>query len=233
MERPYRPLISESFFRRFLRIAGNIIFYLPLYLSLIPLYRLKIRGRKKLKVKGGAISIMNHCIDFEWFFIWHAARPRYIRFVAEEANMKRVDAGWFNRLMGVLGVPEDHPMAIASSVKESLKRGEIVHIFPEGLINRNSQNPSEFIIGAAWFACLFQVPLIPISEVLLKRPIQRYLPWWPPAVKLIIGDALHPEDFSRPGEKMRQKALRLNKKAEEIIRNTLLREGNGYGLKKE
>ena len=224
MERPYRPLISESVFRRWLRITGYLFFYPILWISVIPFYRLRISGRKHLNIKGGAISVMNHCIDLEWFFIWHAARPRYIRFIAEEANMKRFDAGWFNWIMGVIGVPHDNPMKIAASVKASLDRGEIVHLFPEGVIRRMSQNPSGFIIGAAWFACLHNAPLIPITEVLEKKPIHRLLPWWPPGVKLIVGKALHPEDFSKPGEKMRLRAARMIQAAESIIRETILRE---------
>jgi len=233
MERPYRPLIVESLFRRGLRIAGYYFFYPILWLGLIPLYRLHIIGRKQLGIKEPAISVMNHCVDMEWFFIWHAARPRYIRFVAEEANIRRADAGWFNRLMGVIGVPEGKPMAIAPSVRESLKRGELVHFFPEGVIKRKNQKPSGFIIGAAWFACLHNVPLIPISEVLLKRPIHRFMPWWPPGIKLIVGKALHPDDFRKTGEKMRLRAARMNQTAEAIIRETIQREGNGYGLKNE
>ncbi len=233
MERPYRPLISESNFRRSLRVAGYFFFYPFLWLSAVPFYHLRITGHRKLGIKGPFISVMNHCIDLEWFFIWHAARPRYIRFIAEEANMRRLDAGWFNWLMGVIGVPEDKPMMMAASVRESLKRGEMVHFFPEGVIKRKSQNPSGFIIGAAWFACLHDVPLIPITEILLARPIHRILPWWPPGVKLIVGEALYPGDFRRNGEKMRRRAARINLAAETIIRETILREGNGYGREKD
>lgn len=228
MERPYRPLIKESPFRRGLRIAGYFFFYPLLFVTVIPYYSLRVTGRKRFGIRGPGITVMNHCIDLEWFFIWHAARPRYIRFVAEEANMKRVDAGWFNWIMGVIGVPDDIPMAVASSVKAGLERGELVHFFPEGVIKRGNQNPSGFIMGAAWFACLYNVPLIPISEILLRRPIHRFLPGWPPSVKLIVGKPLHPGDFQRPGEKMRQRAALLNKEAERIIRETIIREGNGY-----
>ena len=221
MERPYRPLIGESRFRRGLRITGYLFFYPLLFLTVIPYYSLRVSGRKRLGIRGPGITVMNHCVDMEWFFIWHAARPRYIRFVAEEANMKRVDAGWFNWIMGVIGVPDDRPMAIASSVKTGLERGELVHFFPEGVIKRGNQKPSGFIIGAAWFACLYNVPLIPISEVLLKRPIHRVFPWWPPRVELVVGETLKPEDFIRPGEKMRKGAARMNQAAENLIRKTI------------
>ncbi len=232
MERPYRPLTEESLFRRGLRIAGYFFFYPLLFLTLIPLYSLRVGGRKRLGIRGGGITVMNHCIDMEWFFIWHAARPRYIRFVAEEANMKRIDAGWFNWIMGVIGVPEDRPMAVAAAVKAGLERGELVHFFPEGVIKRGNQNPTGFIIGAAWFACLNNVPLIPISEVLLKRPMHRFIPWWPPRVKLMVGEALYPEDFIRPGEKMRKGAARMTQEAERIIRDCILR-GNEPGAPRQ
>jgi len=226
MERPYRPLISESRFRKFLRVTGYIIFYPLLFSVLRPLYRFRISGRRHLGIPGPGISVMNHCIDFEWFFIWHAARPRYVRFIAEEANLKRADAGWFNRIMGVIGVPEDKPMALAPAVKAAVERGELIHIFPEGVISRKSRYPSKFIIGAAWFACLHNIPLIPISEVLMKSPIHRLMPFWPPKVKLVVGSPLLPEDYRRPGERMKQQADRLNRAAERLIRDTIYREGN-------
>ena len=230
MERSYRPLIRESLFRRRLRIAGYYCFYPFLWIATIPIYSLRIKGRRILKFDGPAISVMNHCIDLEWFFIWHTARPHYIRFIAEEANLRRPDAGWFNWIMGVMGVPEDHPMAIAATVRRCLNDGELIHFFPEGVLKPRNQRPEGFMIGAAWFACLHNVPLIPLTEILLKRPIHRFLPWWPPGIKLVVGDPMHPRDFHNSGERLRHRAARMTEQAEKTIRDTIIREGNGYGL---
>ena len=75
MERPYRPLVEESVFRRLLRTVSYWLFYPFLVLSLLPVYGLKVTGRKRLK--GPAVTVMNHCVHFEWFFLWHAARFRF------------------------------------------------------------------------------------------------------------------------------------------------------------
>lgn len=233
MERSYRPLIRESAFRRRLRIVGSYLFNPFLWMTFIPLYRLRVSGQGRLKTPGAAVSIMNHCIYIEWFFVWHAAWPRLVRFTAEQANILRPDAGWFNWIMGVMGIPEDHPMAIAATVRRCLNDGELVHFFPEGFLKPRNQKPGGFMIGAAWFACLHEVPLIPVTEVLLQRPIHRFLPWWPPGIKIVVEEPMHPRDFHKPGERLRHRAARMTKQAEKTIRETIIREGNGYGLKEE
>ena len=144
MERPYRSLTQESAFRRFTKMAAYRAFHPFLWLAFYLPYGVKIKNRRGLTKKGPAVSIMNHCIYVEWFFVWHAARFRYVRFTAEQANMTRIDVGWFNRLMGVIGIPDESPMSIAPFVAQCLKNGELVHFFPEGVLKPRCQNPGDF-----------------------------------------------------------------------------------------
>ncbi len=219
MERPYGPLIVESRQRKLLRTITRIIVYPLLFVVFIPLFRLKVDGRKRLK--GPAISVMNHCIYVEWFFLWHAVRPGYIRFTAEQANMQRRDLGWFNFLLGVLGIPDDNTMALAPAVTSALGRKELIHFFPEGVLHTKNQDPGKFMIGAAWFACRHDVPLIPVAELLTRRKIQRFLPWWPPAVRLVVGNALYPAEYRQKGDRLRDTAQRLTEEAERFVHNTI------------
>ena len=223
MERPYRPLVEESGCRRLLRTAGYWLFYPLLFLALIPLYRLKVRGRERLK--GPAVTVMNHCVHFEWFFLWHAARFRFVRFTAEQANMQRRDAGWFNFLMGVIGIPDSNPMAITPSVAAALKREELVHFFPEGVLKARSRDPGEFFIGAAWFAGRHRVPLIPVAEVLHPRRLSRWLPWWPPRVELVVGEPILPDGTAGEGRALRRAARHMTDETEKWIRETVRRTG--------
>lgn len=228
MERPYRPLIEESGFRSLVRRISYRLFYLPLFLILVPSYGLKVTGRENLK--GPAVTVMNHCLHFEWFFLWHAARPRFIRFTAEQANMERRDAGWFNFLLGVIGIPDRNPMAMAPAVGAALDRRELVHFFPEGVLNRNSQDPGNFFVGAAWFACRHQVPLIPVAEVLHPRKISRWLRWWPPRVEIVVGKPVHPARIPAKGRNLRRQAEQMTEMAENWIRKTLRYSGSGSGI---
>jgi 1-acyl-sn-glycerol-3-phosphate acyltransferase len=228
MERSYRSLWAESAPRRRLRFFAYRFAYPFLRLTFNSIYGLKVIGPKRMSTPGPAIVVMNHCIHVEWFFVWHAAWPRFVRFTAEEANIRRPIGGLFNRMVGVIGIPDDNPMSMAPSVQRSINSDELLLFFPEGYLKLYNQNPSDFMIGAAWFACLHNTPLIPVSEVLLRRPIHRILPWWPPRIKLVVGDPIHPSEFRRDNERMRHLAVRITDYLELTIRDTIASEGNGY-----
>ncbi len=219
MERPYRPLIEESFFRRILRTVSRFVFYPILFAAFAPIYQFKVENRKRLR--GPAVSVMNHCIYVEWFFLWHAVRPRYIRFTAEQENMQNQAWAWFNWLLGVIGIPRNNPMGVAPAVAASLERGELIHFFPEGVIKDKSQDPGIFHIGAAWFACRHNVPLIPVAEILLPRKPGTPFSGLPPKVLLIVGEPMDPAAWARDGEKLRATADRMTAEAEKWIRATI------------
>lgn len=225
MERQDNPLTNSTGTPRArIRKIASRIGYPFLRMLFIPLHRVKIVGREHLANPGPVILVMNHCLHIEWFFIWHAAWPRLTRFTAEEANINRPVGGLFNRLVGVIGIPERTPMAMAADVRRSLDDGELVLFFPEGVLKLHNQKPSDFMIGAAWFACLHNVPVIPVSEILIERPINRFIPRWPLKVKIVIGAPLHARQFRQKGERLRHTAFRMTQEAERIIRETILKE---------
>ncbi|MDF1568410.1 MAG: lysophospholipid acyltransferase family protein [Spirochaetaceae bacterium] len=228
MEGPYRPLTEETKLHRLLISAAYRLAYPLLWLVIVPFYRLKVTGRRQIRNIGGAVTVMNHCLYMEWLFVCRAAWPRQPRFSMEEANIRRKDVGWANRLMGGFGIPDDHPMAVAPKIRVLLEKGELVHFFPEGYLKFRSQTPSEFLPGAAWFACMNNVPIIPIAEVLLSRGIHRAAPWWPPRVRLVIGSPLYPADYQTAGTRLRDRAARMTEDCERFIRETIAREGGDY-----
>ena len=228
MERPYRPLIAESKGKRTLRLLAYY-FTLPfLWMALAPVYGLRIKGRKYLRRCKAAVTAMNHCQYLEWFFMCHAAWPRAVRFSMEEANIRRKDIGWANRLMGGFGIPEDNPMAMAPMIGKLLNNGELVHFFPEGVLKYRNPVPDGLSVGAAWFACRYDVPLVPVTEVLIERPIRKFVPWWPPKVLIVIGKALNPGDFGGRERRIKDKARDMTSELLNIMQKTIARYGNGF-----
>lgn len=226
MERPYNPLKYTSDPENRIRYLASRIGYPFLRFVFNTLYGLKIEGRDRLRNPGPVIVVMNHCLHIEWFFIWHAAWPRLTRFTAEEANIRRPVGGLFNRLVGVIGIPDKNPMAMAPEVRRSIDKGELILFFPEGVLKLHNQKPSDFMIGAAWFACHHNVPVLPVSEILIRRPVNRLIPRWPLKVKIVVGAPLHADQFRQAGESLRHSAARMTREAEKIICETIDRESD-------
>ena len=107
------------------------------------------------------------------------------------------------------------------AVDAAISRGELIHFFPEGVLKSRSQAPGAFFIGAAWFACRHNVPLIPVAEILHPRRIQRWLPAFPPRVELIVGEPMYPDDYRESGETLRKTAGRMTQAAEGFIRTEI------------
>ena len=170
------------------------------------------------------ITAMNHCMYVEWVFMCKAAWPRVVRFSMEEANIKRKDLGWANRLLGGFGIPKDNPMAVAPLIRDLIHEGEIVHFFPEGYLKWRNQRPGSFQLGAAWFAALHNIPLVPVTEVLLKRPLHKLLPWWPPKIKLIIDPPIHPARY--PQKRLKDRAEAMTRDMEELMNRNIRAHGS-------
>lgn len=79
------------------------------------------------------------------------------------------------RLLGGVPIPTTaHAMgAFAQAVRELLERGEVVHLFPEGILAPYYDGVREFHRGAFTFACESQVPVIPFVISYCPVPPER------------------------------------------------------------
>jgi 1-acyl-sn-glycerol-3-phosphate acyltransferase len=188
---PLRKTILGIFFT----ILGKILLPLPLKI----IYGLRIRGRENLKsVQGtGVITVSNHCLYMEPVFAGLALKRRRVWYIVEEQNIVRRDIGWLNSILGAIGIPETEPEAIALPVRHILERGEAVHFFPEGKLFFRNQRIQPFYTGAFILALRNNVPVLPLTEVLLDRKARNLLPFLPPKVSFIIGKPVYPEQIKR------------------------------------
>ena len=107
-------------------------------------YKLFVHGLNNLKSNGAILLLGNHVSWIDWAII-QMASPRRIKFLMDKSIYNK----WYlRRFLDLLGV-----IPISGANKDSLKKiasyldnGEVVCIFPEGLITRNG-HLSEFKKG--------------------------------------------------------------------------------------
>ncbi|MDR2346638.1 MAG: MFS transporter [Planctomycetaceae bacterium] len=107
-------------------------------LILIFLYRPKIIGLDNIPESGGFIIVSNHISLLDGMLIT-AIFPRNIRFLAFEPMIPK----WFEPLVRetklIKLLPGKKAVIAIKTAREGLRNGDVIGIFPEGGITRNSQ----------------------------------------------------------------------------------------------
>ena len=102
-------------------------------------YGFRVAGRSNVPRTGPAVLAANHLTWIDGLFL-AATSPRDGRIFANADFFKNRIAGWLARRAGIIPVPFSGPKAQRAAilaVRESLDRGELVAIFPEGQLTRN------------------------------------------------------------------------------------------------
>jgi acyl-[acyl-carrier-protein]-phospholipid O-acyltransferase/long-chain-fatty-acid--[acyl-carrier-protein] ligase len=109
-------------------------------------YRIKVQGMRHIPVRGGVLLLGNHVSWIDWALV-QIACPRPVRFVLNNAIYEQWHLRWFFRRFGCLPIQAGAASRQALvEVAEALRRGEVVCLFPEGVISRNG-NLGEFRRG--------------------------------------------------------------------------------------
>ncbi|WP_028863465.1 acyl-[ACP]--phospholipid O-acyltransferase [Psychromonas aquimarina] len=100
-------------------------------------YKVSVQGMKNIPEQGGVLLLGNHVSWVDWAVL-QIACPRPVRFVMEKKIFSRWYLCWFFKALGCI------PIESSASSKRSLTeiaavldQGEVVALFPEGLISRN------------------------------------------------------------------------------------------------
>lgn len=102
-------------------------------------YRIKVQGMRHIPPEGGVLLLGNHASWIDWAVI-QIACPRPVRFVMISAIYELWYLKWFFKLFNC--IPIQHGAASRTSletVATALHSGEVVCLFPEGVITRNGQ----------------------------------------------------------------------------------------------
>ncbi len=220
MERPHREITivpKSPFFRVISEINFHIVFLIQAAAYFL-LFGISVRGRKHLRTVEKCIFISNHIHYLDPGFIAHAVWPRRTYFTGlEETFRGNRFFSFFIRTLGGFPIPEDNPGRIVREVGTIIREtSRQVHLFPEGKMHGDHASLLPFMPGAFSLACFFDIPVIPIVEVLRPRK------HWPfPKVTLLIGEAVYPGEFRAGSSSKRETSARMQAALERRMQETL------------
>ncbi|MGS2724795.1 acyl-[ACP]--phospholipid O-acyltransferase [Porticoccus sp. GXU_MW_L64] len=108
-------------------------------------YKLRVQGLTNLPGRGGVLLLGNHISWIDWAIV-QIASPRPVRFVMYKDFYQRWYLRWFLDLMGAIPIGGRTTKSAMVRINELLNQGEVVCLFPEGVISRTG-NLAEFQRG--------------------------------------------------------------------------------------
>ncbi|GAA3368246.1 lysophospholipid acyltransferase family protein [Streptomyces sannanensis] len=126
--------------------------------------KIDVRGSENIPRSGGAVLVSNHIGYLDFIFAGMAALPqkRLVRFMAKDSVFKHKISGPLMRGMKHIPVDRENGEAAYAHALDSLRKGEIVGVFPEATISQSFTLKS-FKSGAVRMAQEAGVPLIPVA----------------------------------------------------------------------
>ncbi len=159
------------------------------------MFRLKIEGIENFPSTGAAVIASAHRSWLDPACVGGAC-PRVVRFMIVDTVYHKPWARWFYRMMGAIPIRPGGSGSLGA-LKEALRtlrRGELIGIFPEGRVVREGEQ-SVVQPGAAMLAARTGAPVIPIGihGSAEAWPHGRPLPG-PGRVSVLIGSPLDPPE---------------------------------------
>ena len=167
---------------------------------------LKIKDIKNLKSlrRRGAITVANHVHSMDATFVSIGTYPRNMNFSSIKSNFEIPFVRWIVRILGGFPIPENTAgmMKFTKDIGKALKRGRLIHFYPEAALWPYHKKLRPFKNGAFRFAVQFDAPVLPSVIVFKERKLRK------PAARLIILEPVEPPDKSLGSMKKRTEILR-------------------------
>lgn len=175
------------------------LFYTGIASPLLFLYTqvvlgMKIEGIENLRGVMGALTLCNHVHQLDSALVGLAFFPRKMVFPTQPGNLKSLWPGQMVRLLGGVEVPQDRRQInlFFDEMEYLLRKGRVVHFFPEGDLHPYDTRLREFKRGAFYLAARARVPLVPMSISFHPPEGLRKLFRKKPVMTLHIGKPIYP-----------------------------------------
>ncbi len=132
--------------------------------NLVTGHRIVRHGSGRLPTTGSAVVAINHTayVDFIYLgLVAYRQERRQVRFMAKVELSGNPVLKWAMRGCGVIKVDRSAGRDSYDEAVETLRRGEVVGIYPEATISRSFEL-KDFKSGAARMALEAEVPIIPV-----------------------------------------------------------------------
>lgn len=175
------------------------------------LYRFEMVHRERIPLKGAALISCNHPSYIDFMFVAAALSHRPPRFIMHHTFFKKPVIGWLFRDLDVIPIaPKSEDEALMEEafdeIARSLEEGELVCIFPEGMVTYDGQL-NAFRPGIERILERTPVPVIPLALKGLwgskfsraqrgDREARANYPRFRAPIELEVGEAMPPEGFS-------------------------------------
>lgn len=169
--------------------------------------------KKSQKIKGAALISCNHLSFFDPIILHCVFWRRRLNILATKDLYNTKKKRWFFDRMHCIEVDkENFSMRSLHAVCDTLKKGKLVTIFPEGGINRQSSTEMlSFKSGAALMAFQANSPIIPVCIIPRKHWYNRQvvLVGDPVNIREVCGDRPSIADLNKASEYLRDKEMGL------------------------
>jgi 1-acyl-sn-glycerol-3-phosphate acyltransferase len=159
-------------------------------------FGLKIENRKALKKlkRSGAVTICNHIHEMDSTICAVSMPRKKLIYVSQPQNFNLGFASIFVDVLGSVPSPSS-PKELQSFVytlSRYLRKGRLVHFYPEGNLIKYSDRIQEFQRGAFYLAIDAQVPVLPM-KLICRKPdgLQRFFKK-DPCFTLVFGEPIYP-----------------------------------------
>ena len=193
--------VGDNFLYDFVKVTGSI----PTLIWMRPKI---LHFGKKHKIKGGFMASANHCSFVDPILI-HCVfwKRRMYSLATKDLYTTKLRTWFFNRMHCIQVDKENFSLNSFHEVTRQLKRGKMVSIYPEGQLNRGSQEMLAFKSGVILMAHSARVPIVPVYLVPPGRWYQRRaaVVGEPIDVRALCGDMPTVDDLNRAGDYVHQK----------------------------
>ena len=160
------------------KFISNVVFFLvALILSIFDrlLFGYKVINKKNMIKKGGFVSISNHIHQMDCTFIGLTYCPRRVYYPTLASNFKIPVVRHIIKILYAIPIPkkENQKKTFYSELNKVLKKGKIVHMYPEGSLWPYYDKIRDFKYGAFKIAVEANVPIQPVKFKYIKKWYKR------------------------------------------------------------
>ncbi len=165
----------------------------------------KVKGAEKLPKHGQYLLVSNHRSVIDPLIVEMALKDTDLfgHWIAKKELYNSFFFGLFTRNAGTILLDREAAQmsGFFKDIKEQVKNGDSIFIFPEGTRNKTGSDLAEFKDGSNIIALKNRLPMLPVyikdnADIALKNVLQKKSNSF--EIEIQIGDIIDYKDRSRP-----------------------------------